>query len=424
MRPRRAPTPSAERRARRTGPMCIGTLTQVASGLEWDDFSSNRHPTPASLFEHDLFRKPLHIPDQVRDRLFRDHALGSRHDLPRPGRRHRVHAQARRRACAHAGARRRPRRRRCRRRAGRGRPVRHRRARPLNAVGDRHGTPFKDGAITMPPGWKEAYRGWAAAGWNAVSLPARMGRPGAAACAQRRLHRDVEFGLDGVRHRPGADHGRGRGAGRLRHRRAQAHLSAQARVRRMDGHDAAHRAAGRLRRRRAAHQGRARGRRHLPHHRAEDLHHLRRARPHRQHHPFRAGAAARRAARQPGHLAVPGAEVPGQRGRLARRAQRRARAFDRAQARHPRLADLHHGLRRQGRRGRLPGRRGEPRARLHVHHDEPRAARGRPAGRRHRRARDPAGAAYARERKQGRAAGATARHRARSSSIPTSSACC
>ena len=44
------------------------------------------------------------------------------------------------------------------------------------------------------------------------------------------------------------------------------------------------------------------------------------------------------------HLAVPGAEVPGQPGRLARRAQRRARPFDRAQARHSRLADLHHGL--------------------------------------------------------------------------------
>ena len=29
---------------------------------------------------------------------------------------------------------------------------------PLNAVGDRHGTPFKDGAVTMPPGWRGAYR--------------------------------------------------------------------------------------------------------------------------------------------------------------------------------------------------------------------------------------------------------------------------
>jgi alkylation response protein AidB-like acyl-CoA dehydrogenase len=46
---------------------------------------------------------------------------------------------------------------------------------PLNGVGDRHGTPFKDGIVTTPPGWKEAYRSWAAAGWGAVSLPAEWG---------------------------------------------------------------------------------------------------------------------------------------------------------------------------------------------------------------------------------------------------------
>ena len=34
---------------------------------------------------------------------------------------------------------------------------------PLNAPGDRYGTPFRDGEVTMPPGWKEAYRDWAAA---------------------------------------------------------------------------------------------------------------------------------------------------------------------------------------------------------------------------------------------------------------------
>src|SRR4029077_6327960 len=28
---------------------------------------------------------------------------------------------------------------------------------PLNTVGDRHGTPFKDGAVTTAPGWKGAY---------------------------------------------------------------------------------------------------------------------------------------------------------------------------------------------------------------------------------------------------------------------------
>ena len=85
-------------------------------------------------------------------------------------------------------------------------------------------------------------------------------------------------------------------------------------------------------------------------------------------------------------------EIPAQRRRLARSAQRRARAFDRAQARHPRLAHLHHGLRRPRRRHRLPHRRGEPRHGLHVHHDEPGAALRRPAGRRDRRARHPAGA--------------------------------
>jgi alkylation response protein AidB-like acyl-CoA dehydrogenase len=46
---------------------------------------------------------------------------------------------------------------------------------PLNAIGDKHGTPFKDGRITMPPGWKEAYHAWAQAGWNAVSAPAQFG---------------------------------------------------------------------------------------------------------------------------------------------------------------------------------------------------------------------------------------------------------
>jgi nitrile hydratase len=33
------------------------------------------HARPNRLVEHDLFRKPLHTPDQVRGRLFRDHAL-------------------------------------------------------------------------------------------------------------------------------------------------------------------------------------------------------------------------------------------------------------------------------------------------------------------------------------------------------------
>src|SRR6202051_971703 len=46
---------------------------------------------------------------------------------------------------------------------------------PLNRVGDKFGTPFKDGIVTTPPGWKEAYTAWAAAGWNGLASPAEWG---------------------------------------------------------------------------------------------------------------------------------------------------------------------------------------------------------------------------------------------------------
>jgi 3-(methylsulfanyl)propanoyl-CoA dehydrogenase len=46
---------------------------------------------------------------------------------------------------------------------------------PLNSVGDKFGTPFKDGQVTTPPGWKEAYTAWAAAGWNGLAAPAQWG---------------------------------------------------------------------------------------------------------------------------------------------------------------------------------------------------------------------------------------------------------
>jgi 3-(methylsulfanyl)propanoyl-CoA dehydrogenase len=74
---------------------------------------------------------------------------------------------------------------------------------PLNAVGDRFGTPFKDGAVTMPPGWKEAYRDWAAAGWNAVSLPTAWGGQGLphalnAACIEMWNSASMAFGIGPV----------------------------------------------------------------------------------------------------------------------------------------------------------------------------------------------------------------------------------
>jgi acyl-CoA dehydrogenase len=46
---------------------------------------------------------------------------------------------------------------------------------PLNAVGDRHGTPLTDGAVVMPPGWKQVYRRWCEAGWNGLTAPQEHG---------------------------------------------------------------------------------------------------------------------------------------------------------------------------------------------------------------------------------------------------------
>jgi alkylation response protein AidB-like acyl-CoA dehydrogenase len=46
---------------------------------------------------------------------------------------------------------------------------------PLNRTGDQYGTPFKDGIVTTPPGWKEAYRAWREAGWNGLAAPTEWG---------------------------------------------------------------------------------------------------------------------------------------------------------------------------------------------------------------------------------------------------------
>src|SRR5215468_7237730 len=71
---------------------------------------------------------------------------------------------------------------------------------PLNRVGDAHGTPFKDGVVTMPPGWKEAYTAWAAAGWNGLASPADAGGQGLphalnAACIEMWNAASMAFGL-------------------------------------------------------------------------------------------------------------------------------------------------------------------------------------------------------------------------------------
>jgi alkylation response protein AidB-like acyl-CoA dehydrogenase len=81
---------------------------------------------------------------------------------------------------------------------------------PLNVIGDRHGTPFRDGTVTTPPGWRQAYRDWAAAGWNGLAAPAQWGGqelPQAinAACLEMWNAASMAFGIGPVLTMAGID---------------------------------------------------------------------------------------------------------------------------------------------------------------------------------------------------------------------------
>ena len=71
---------------------------------------------------------------------------------------------------------------------------------PLNRAGDAAGTPLQDGRVTMPPGYREAYRSWSEAGWNSLSGPEEFGGQGlptlvAVACAEMWNGAAMAFGL-------------------------------------------------------------------------------------------------------------------------------------------------------------------------------------------------------------------------------------
>jgi acyl-CoA dehydrogenase len=81
---------------------------------------------------------------------------------------------------------------------------------PLNTIGDRYGTPFKNGIVTTAPGWKEAYRAWTQAGWNGLAAPAQWGGqelPQAvnAACIEMWNSAAMAFGLGPVLTMAGVD---------------------------------------------------------------------------------------------------------------------------------------------------------------------------------------------------------------------------
>ncbi|MBA1158268.1 acyl-CoA dehydrogenase [Microvirga mediterraneensis] len=74
---------------------------------------------------------------------------------------------------------------------------------PLNREGDRHGAVFKDGQVTTAPGWKQAYRAWAEAGWNALPGPVEYGGQGLptllnSACVEMWNAASMAFGIGPV----------------------------------------------------------------------------------------------------------------------------------------------------------------------------------------------------------------------------------
>jgi acyl-CoA dehydrogenase len=74
---------------------------------------------------------------------------------------------------------------------------------PLNRVGDTHGASFRSGSVAMPPGWKQAYRAWAAAGWNGLASPVEWGGQGLphalnAACIEMWNAASMAFGIGPV----------------------------------------------------------------------------------------------------------------------------------------------------------------------------------------------------------------------------------
>ncbi len=71
---------------------------------------------------------------------------------------------------------------------------------PLNRVGDEHGATLKGNKVTTPPGWRDAYQGWAEAGWNSLTGAEEFGGQGLpivlhAACSEIWSAANMAFGL-------------------------------------------------------------------------------------------------------------------------------------------------------------------------------------------------------------------------------------
>ena len=212
---------------------------------------------------------------------------------------------------------------------------------PLNRVGDEVGCKRNDdGSVTTPPGFKEAYQQFCEAGWPTLTAPEEYGGQGLPQVIGTAIGEYILSANHSFEMYQGLTSGAIASLLVKAQRRAQADLRAQHGHRPMDRHDEPDRAALRHRPRAAEDPRRSQPGRQLFDHRHQDLHLVGRARPQREHHPPGARQDRRRARQCEGHLAVRGAQVPGQRGRLAGRAQRARLRRAREEDGHPRQRDL------------------------------------------------------------------------------------
>ena len=258
---------------------------------------------------------------------------------------------------------------------------------PLNREGDRHGATLKDGAVTTAPGWKDAYRAWTEAGWNALPGPVDYGGQGLptllnSACVEMWNSASMAFGIGPVLTMGAIEALIRHGSDELRSRYLDKLVSGEwtATMNLTEPQAGSDLAAIRSRAERAGDGTyRITGQKifitYGEHDLTDNIVHLVLARL----------PDAPAGTRGISLFLVPKFLPDGTRNDVRCHSHR-------AQARHPCLAHLHHDLRRRRRRRRLAGRRGESRPRLHVHDDEQRPPRGRPAGRGDRRARLSAGA--------------------------------
>ena len=236
-------------------------------------------------------------------------------------------------------------------------------------------------SVRIPESLRKSYRAFMDAEWYRLSLPAELGGTGAPRSLNWAMA-ELILGSNPAVWMYASGHTMARVLWDLGTRRAEAVRRAGHRAR-VGRHHGADRARRRLRRRRGPDPGDRAAGRDLAHRGGQALHHQRRARPGGQHLPPRAGPAG---GPRPGHqgpVHVPRAQVPGRRGRDARRAERRRHHQRRAQDGPEGLDHLRGHLRRRTARGRHPGRRRARRHQADVHGHRGRPDDGRHQGHRH-----------------------------------------